>query len=100
MKTMHKTVLIALATVFTSLAHAEVSTRYQVVAVDDAPETKLCMVAAAEGFEAARQYAQKTGFDLDKSSHEVLCNGKSVYRFSKRYSDKDVTVGLASVGSN
>ncbi len=100
MKTLYTSLLVAIPALVSTMAHAEISTRYQVVAVDQAPETKLCMIAATDGFEAARKAALTEGYDLDKSSTDFLCNGKSVYRFSKTYSDKDVSIGVASFGSN
>lgn len=101
MKALITTAVVSFATLFTGLAQAEVSTRYKIVAADQAPESNLCVVAATQGIQTARKQAFQQGLDL-QDTRAIQCNGKDIYRFSRQYRGKAFTTGVASasVGTN
>lgn len=77
-----KKTLLASALTFTMLSTAAVADdKYTFVASDNAPETQVCMVAAASGMNAARQEAANLGVDFKKFKTNVHCNGLSVRKF-------------------
>ena len=81
MKTLFTTTIISVATLFAGVAQADVSTRYQFVAADRATESSICVVAAQNGYAAARTQAYKKGLEVK----QLECNGKTVASFSRQY---------------
>lgn len=102
MKALFTIASLSIVTLFAGLAQAEVSTRYKIVAADEATETNLCVVAATEGYKTARKEAAQQGITLRKTANQVTCNGKDIYRFARQYSGKTLTTGMvqAAVSGN
>lgn len=80
MKALITTTLIAVSA-FAGVAQAEVSTRYKFVAADQAAESSVCVVAAKDGYAAAKDEAAKVGL----KARDVICNTKSLSRFARKY---------------
>ncbi len=59
--------------------------KYTFVASDNAPETQICMVAAASGAEAAQKEASNLGLDFKTFKSKVKCNGLSLNKFVKSF---------------
>ena len=77
-----KSVAIAL-TVFLFTSAAQASTAIQkFVAVDNSAASNLCVIAAKDGFKAAVDHAIQQG---EKNIQVMVCNGKSIQRFSKSF---------------
>ncbi len=82
MKALFPASVAVFAVAMISFAQADVSTRYKFVAADDAAASNVCVVAAQEGYAAAKAKAAKEGLELDT----VFCNGRNVEHFARRYS--------------
>lgn len=96
MKTALTTIAIAAATLLSSTASAEVSNRYKFVAKDTAPETNICLIAAQEGYSAARSAAKEQGIHPIRLNSEVICNGVKVSTFARRYSSEKYATSKVS----
>jgi hypothetical protein len=86
-----KNVLVALAIfLFVSAAQASTANK-KFVSMDNTVASNLCVIAAESGYKAAIVHASKTS---QRNIRDIICNGKSIKRFSKRTEVKEVLVAL------
>ncbi len=81
-----KNVLVAL-TVFLFVSAAQASTaNKKFVSMDNTAASNLCVIAAESGYKAAIEHASQIG---EINVKEIICNGKSIRRFSKQVEVKE-----------
>ena len=81
--------LVAALTVLLFAGAAQASTSsVKFVSVDNSLESKLCVIAAEQGYNAALNYADKADAKHVKT---MSCNGKNIKRFSQSYQVEAVT---------
>ena len=82
---MKKPLTFASIMLFSSQVLASSNTQF--VAVDTTLETNLCLVAATQGIDAARN----TVDELSKHEFEaIICNNKSIVRFASQHRTKSI----------
>jgi len=83
-----KNVILALAIfLFTSAAQASTTIK-KFVSIDNSVASKLCVIAAEDGYKEAVNYAKKYGKNYITA---MTCNGKGIQRFSKSFETKAVS---------
>ena len=68
-------------------------TNYRFVKANDAKESDVCVVAATEGYSAARKFASHT----ELSNRTLTCNGLSLKAFAKKYAQPEPTSAKTTV---
>ncbi|WP_440053248.1 exonuclease III [Pseudoalteromonas sp. T1lg65] len=59
------------------------ASQVEYVSKDASVETKVCTIAAEQGFEAARKHASSVGLFISRFSPSVKCNGTDIREFAK-----------------
>jgi hypothetical protein len=80
---MKKLVSIVAALLVTFQASASENTKF--VAVDQTLESNLCVVAAKEGYNAAKDTAKTFSSFNKQEFNAIVCNGKRIFHFAKYY---------------
>ncbi|QOL25424.1 hypothetical protein LP316_14165 [Thalassotalea sp. LPB0316] len=79
------------ALVIVSIASTQafaLSSNVKMVALDDSPATNLCIVAAEQGYQAAKKVAVTQFSDANKELSHMTCNGKTLKRFASEVQKK------------
>lgn len=82
---MKKLVSMVAALFVTFQASASENTKF--VAVDQTLETNLCVVAAKQGYNAAKDTAKTISSFNKQEFNAIVCNGKRIFHFAKYYQD-------------
>lgn len=85
-----KTTILALSLLAASSSAMASIKGYDFVALDTSEATKLCVVSAKEGFDAAKKMSE-TGIS------NVKCNGKRINNFAKQFQTSTVSATKYSV---
>jgi len=89
-----KNLLLALSTVlFLSTAQASTSNA-KFIAKNSTLETNLCLIAAQDGFNAAKKEAAKSTL-----LHNVKCNGLNIKAFAKMYKSTQPVASTSSLNN-
>lgn len=76
--------IVSIAAVVTMSFSAQAG---QFISANNSVESKVCSVAANEGFEAASKVARANHIHLSKFSATLLCNGEDIRNIAKAQSD-------------
>ena len=87
---MKKQLLLTALTLFTTQALSANNTKF--VAVDTSLETNLCLVAAQQGYQVAKDTAEQFTHFNRVQFNSTICNGVSIKQFAKKFAVKDIAV--------
>lgn len=87
---MKKLLTLTAITLFSAQSFAANNAKF--VAVDKTMESNLCVVAAQQGYQVAKETAEQfTNFNRVQFN-STICNGVSIKRFAKKFQVQDNTV--------
>ncbi|GGA64840.1 hypothetical protein GCM10011369_02770 [Neiella marina] len=90
-----KTVTAVAATVALFAAPTFASPSLKFVAANDKVETQVCMTAAQQGIQAADAIAKANGMNKYQT-RSLICNGRPITAFSRKYQQKADTAKAES----
>ncbi|QSX29242.1 DUF3718 domain-containing protein [Shewanella cyperi] len=81
-----KSIIILAAVLAAGLSTTAQATQYVFVAMDNTPETKMCVSAGSNDRDALRLQLNQSSYGTARyNANTVLCNGKSLAQFAHQY---------------
>ncbi|MEW6992636.1 hypothetical protein AADZ91_18415, partial [Colwelliaceae bacterium 6441] len=87
-----KKLVLGLSLVLTVSTANALSNNATFVAVDNSVETNICLVAAKEGYQAARNAGKTMSAKYANASFNITCNGLPVKKFAKEFNQSNTVV--------